>query len=643
MAETNITPEAGEEKLRAFTRATLRDLRVLEMMIERGLLERDPRLIGAEQEMFLVDESMRPAPVAMETLEGLESPPFTHELARFNLESTLPPVPFRGDCLRRLEESLRNAVDGANAAAREFGASVLLTGILPTLRLSDLGLHNMAPVARYEALNRALMRLRGGEFHLHIRGVDEYEGTHDTVMLEACNTSFQLHVQVTPGEFARLYNIAQLISAPLVAAAGNSPLLLGQRLWHETRVALFERTIDSRSSAQLARGQLPRVSLGDRWVRESALEVFRQEIARFPAILSMEVTEDPETCLEAGGAPALQALCLFNSTVWRWNRVCYGVFEGKPHLRIENRVLPAGPTVVDEVANAGLFYGLMTALTEECEDLEERLEFEHVAANFREAAVSGLRADFTWMDGKRIAASDLLLHHLIPLAREGLRGAGVDPTDTERCLGVVEERVASGQTGARWSLSSLEALAGSGPRESIHLGLTAAMLERQRRGEPVHRWTPANPRDAGDWRLRFRTVREIMTTDLITVRPEDVVELAASVMDWERIPHVPVEDADGRPVGLISARTFLRAMGDRPRGDVGESVPVEKMMDRDPAVISADTPILQAMEDLVGKDTECLLVVEGERLVGIVTAWDFVKIAAAALRDPSAGKGAGGG
>jgi CBS domain-containing protein len=635
MGDPNVTPESTDEHLRAFTKSTLSDLRVLEAMIARGMLDRETRLIGAEQEMFLVDDSMHPAPVGMEVLERLPSPPFTHELARFNLESSFPPLPFRGDCLRRMETVIRAGVEQVDRAAQALGATVLLTGVLPTLRRSDLGMHNMAPVARYAELNRALMTPRGGEFHLHIRGIDEYEGTHDSVMLEACNTSFQLHLQVSPDEFARFYNIAQLISAPLVAAAGNSPLLLGQALWHETRVALFERTIDSRSEAQQARGQMARVSLGDRWVRESPLEIFRQEIARFPTILSKELTEDSEQCLSDGKTPKLDALCLFNSTVWLWNRVCYGVHEGQPHLRIENRVLPAGPTVLDEMANASLFFGLVTALAEQCRDLEERLDFKHVATNFREAAVRGLDAEFTWLDGRRLRASDLLLHELAPLAREGLRNADVDSSDIDRFLGVVEERVRSGQTGARWSLASLDCLAGSAPHESLHLSLTAVMRARQRTGEPVHRWALASPRDAGDWRLRFRTVREIMATDLITVRPEDVVELAASVMDWERIPHVPVEDGEGRPVGLISARTFLRAMHDRSDVKAQRAVPVKEMMDPNPPVISADAPILQAMEALVGKDTECLLVVEGERLVGIVTAWDFVKVAAAAIRTPS--------
>ncbi|MGB1278158.1 MAG: hypothetical protein ACPG77_20595, partial [Nannocystaceae bacterium] len=336
-----------EKQLKAFMRALLADMRALEVMLEQDRFEAGVRRIGAEQEMFLIDSGMNPAPVATDVLGVLNEPFLTTELARFNLEANLKPRVFGDSCLREMEEELCFYVERTREGARQFGADVLLSGTLPTLSKDDLALTNMTPMPRYHELNQIMCDLRRGAFHVVIKGVDELEMEHDNVMLEACNTSFQIHFQVRPEEFAKLYNLAQLVTAPVLAAAVNSPLLLGQRLWKETRVALFQRSLDTRSFAEHVRGHRPRVHFGDRWVRDSVLEIFREDIARFRLLIAGARDEDPLAVLERGEVPKLSALRLHAGTIYRWNRACYGISDGLPHLRIENRVLPAGPSIRD--------------------------------------------------------------------------------------------------------------------------------------------------------------------------------------------------------------------------------------------------------------------------------------------------------
>src|SRR6476469_8549310 len=253
MGEHNVEQKLDERKLQEFLQALLADLRALAFMLEEGRIESNVRRIGAEQEMFLVDRSLRPASLALEVLERANDSGLTTEIARFNLEANLTPLVLGGRCFRSMHEELTEVLNNTREAAAEFGVDILLTGILPTLRVSDLGLANLTPLPRYEELNRSVTALRGGPFSIHIKGLDELQLSHDNMMMESCNTSFQVHFQVNPSDFVTNYNIAQAITAPVLAAAVNSPLLFGHRLWHETRLALFQHSADARSRVELAR------------------------------------------------------------------------------------------------------------------------------------------------------------------------------------------------------------------------------------------------------------------------------------------------------------------------------------------------------------------------------------------------------
>ncbi len=617
----------GEEQFRNFTRALLEDLQALERMIDSGMIESGVRRIGAEQEMFLVDQAGRPAPRAVEVLDQIGDPRFTTELARFNLEANIDPIVFSHDCFRMMDDRLTGLVQWARRGARACGARVCLTGILPTLSLDDLSLDNMTPNPRYLALNREMSRLRGGEFRVDIKGLDELDTSHDNVMLESCNTSFQIHFQVGPEEFAKLYNLAQLVTAPVLAAAVNSPLLLGRRLWQETRIALFQQSVDSRSKTHQARGHPSRVSFGDRWVDRSIIEIYREDIARFRVLLATGIEEDSLQAVARSDIPPLSALRLHTGTVYRWNRACYGMHQGTAHLRIENRALPAGPTVVDEVANASFFFGLMAALADELEDVGSVMAFDDAKGNFIAAARHGLKAQFSWLNAETLTARDLILTRLLPKARDGLNRAGIAGPDIERYLGVVAERVESARTGAQWLLDSYAALSADATGDETFRTLTTATISRQLRGEPVSRWTAATLAESEGWRESFQTVGQFMTTDIFSVQPQDLVNLAASLMEWEHLRHVPVEDDEGKLVGLVSHRAFLRLVASGLLKSGAESVAVNTIMRTDLVTVTAETPTLQAIEKMRRHKVGCLPVVDGARLVGIVTERDFLRVA----------------
>jgi len=460
-----------------------------------------------------------------------------------------------------------------------------------------------------------------------IKGVDQLETSAKNVMLEACNTSFQIHFQVAPEEFARIYNLAQAVTAPVLAAAVNSPILLQKRLWQETRVALFQQSLDSRSQTQKRRGTRMRVNFGDAWVKDSVLEIYREDIARFRSILGTDLGESSLAMLERGEVPPLKALCTHNGTVYRWNRACYGVGGGKPHLRIEARALPSGPTPLDEIANAAFLFGLMAGIEKHHGDVTQVLLFDHVKENFVNAARYGLKAQFHWVGGEVLTAKDLILNRLLPQAADGLLQVGFSEEEVERYLGVLERRVASQRTGSQWALDSIDAMGGAGTPDSRCRALVHAMVEHQATGEPVHTWAPVTTVESGDWRDDFHNVSQIMVRDLFTVHPDDLVDLAASLMDWEHIRHVPVEDDQGNLVGLVTHRHLMRLLARGAGEETTSRVAVQDIMLRDVVTITPDTSVIDAVDLMRSRGVACLPVVSEGKLEGLVTEGDFLGVA----------------
>ena len=629
MEKYDVTRPGGES-LRAFRARLLDDLRAMEKMLEEGMFETGVRRIGAEQEMFLVDESGRPACAALEVLEATNDPHFTTELALFQLEFNLDPLVFGGDCFQTMEQQLKKFFSKAREAGQICGAEPVLTGILPSLRKSDMRLDNITPLPRYYALNESTQRLRGGgSRELRIKGLDEVTFVHDSVMLEACNASFQIHLQVAPDEFTRAYNAAQAYAGPTLAAATNSPMLFGRRLWQETRIALFQHAVETRDPTMEHRETPERVNFGKRWLKGSAVDLFREDITHFKTLLmppNMDGSEDPLAMIERGKTPGLGALCLQNGTIWRWNRPCYGITAGKPHFRIENRLLPSGPSIPDQVANAAFWLGLMHHAVQRQEDFGDLMDFESVKENFIAASRQGLKAQFSWIDGEIVPAQQLIEDELLPRAREGLSGAGVEASDAERYLGILGERVRSGKTGSGWMLRSMADMKNQGTASERHSALSRAIVTRQTKGGPVHEWPLAELGEAGGWQHHYVHVEQFMTTEIFTVHEEDSIDLVANLMRWEGIRHVMVENDEHRLVGLVSYRALLRLLAEkRSRGE--DLLPVSTIMKQDPISIAPETPTLEAIELMRTNGVACLPVVKKQRLVGVVTESDFMALA----------------
>lgn len=627
MGEKTVTTEYDESQMRSFTRSVLDDLLALEYLLSEGKVEEDVRRIGAEQEMFLVDSSLHPSPIVAEVMNDAKDGRLTTEIGKFNLEANLTPRSFSGSCLAEMEAELNGILDTVRNSAKKFSSSVVLTGILPTIQLSDLTEANLTPNPRYHEINRVVTQLHGEDRNIHIKGLDELHLTlHDT-FIEFSNTSFQVHLQVGAAEFAKYYNWAQAVAGPVLAPAVNSPVLLNHRLWHETRLALFQHATDTRSPIHRERNQTPRVNFGRRWVEKNILEVLHEDAVRFRILLTQAKKENSLDVIKRGGIPQLYSWRLHNGTIWRWNRPCYGVVNGKPGLRIEARYLPAGPSVEDEMANAAFFLGLMTALPEKYGDVTEIMPFDRAKTNFFSAARHGLNAQMVWIDGVSRRSGRLILEELLPLARSGLEDAAIDEADIDRLLGTLQSRVEHEMTGAQWMLASLAAMDKRAKANVRMRSVTAAMKANQEAGKPLHEWKLAGIPSRPDWIDNYRTVEQFMSTDLFTVRPEDVIDLAASLMYWKHVRHVPVENDSGELVGILSHRDLLELIASG-GCEKGKEIAVRDIMRTNLITITPDTSSLKALQTMRDGGIGCLPVVKGKLLVGLITAYDYLTVSA---------------
>lgn len=618
MGEQSISTFTTQEKRADFIQHLLNDIEALEQMLANGLIEQGITRIGAEQEFCLLNENWRPASANLELLDHLQDPHFTTELARYNLEINLDPFTLKGGCFSQMEKQLRKLLNMAEQEAHKKKIKVLLTGILPSISKYELEPEFMTPLPRYQALNNLMLEMRGSDFSLHIRGVDELSIVHDSVLFEACNTSFQTHLQIDPDDFVKAYNWAQAIAAPVMAIAANSPLLLGRELWHETRIALFQQSIDTRTSSLSLKDQLPRVGFGQQWASGTIADIFKDDIARHKIILSREIENNALQELKEGTTPKLKALSLHNSTIYRWNRPCYGTTNEKPHVRIEARYLPAGPTIQDEMANFAFWVGLMLGRPQEYDKLPELMDFREVKDNFIRAARTGKSSILSWK-GELISVRDLLQETLLPLAYKGLQEAGIDKADIERLLGIIEARTA-GQTGAQWCIRNYRKLRQQVKEDDALLSLTKVMYEKQQTDKAVHDWPdiasqPAVHRAADH-------IGHIMSTQLFTVNDNDLASLATSIMRWKNIHHVPVENSKKQLCGLLTW-THMKRFRERV-GIADDQRPVSEIMTRAVITVQPATPIQDAIRLMKRNEIGCLPVVVGQELVGIITIKDVL-------------------
>ncbi|WP_149561577.1 glutamate--cysteine ligase [Streptomyces cacaoi] len=477
------------EKLRAC-------LRALRLLLDGRRFDRPRNLMGLEIELNLADAGGQPMMTNTRVLEQIASRDFQTELGQFNLEVNIVPHALSGRVLDQLAEELRTGLAYADRQAREVNARIVMTGILPTLTADDLTSANLTVADRYTLLNDQIMASRGEEVRLDIEGAEHLVCTSESIAPEAACTSVQLHLQVTPGRFADVWNAAQAVSAVQIAMGANSPFLFGHELWRESRVPLFLQATDTRPPELSAQGVRPRTWFGERWI-DSAYDLFEENLRYFPALLPICEDEDPLDTLAAGGTPALGELALHNGTVYRWNRPVYGVMDGVPHLRVENRVLPAGPTVADVLANTAFYYGLVRALADEPRPVWSRMPFTDAARNFDAACRYGIDAELWWprtgrgQGRARVSAVRLVREELLPLAAAGLDAWGVEPSDRDRCLSVIEERCRRHVNGASWQVAAYHRARESGlDRGKALAAVTRGYVERADEGAPVHTWTP---------------------------------------------------------------------------------------------------------------------------------------------------------
>ena len=623
MGNQSVNKLSDPSEKRLFTRHVLNDIYALEALIQDGLIESGIQRIGAEQELALVDlNTWQPAVTNMEILDDLKHPNYTTEMARFNLEINLDPAVFEKSCFSDMENTLLDLLKLGEDSAKKFNTGFLLTGILPTILRDNLYFDHMTPNVRYEALNEVMKQLKGDDFELNISGIDELITHHPNILFEACNTSFQVHLQLEVDEFVDQYNWSQLISGPVLSMCSNSPLLLGKRLWHETRIALFQQSVDVRNAKNLRRVQQPRVTFGNQWLRNSILDLFKDNVSRYNLLFAADIEEDSLQIIKDGGIPQLNALRLHNGTVYKWNRPCYGVGGGKPHLRIENRYIPSGPTVQDEVANSAFWLGLMKGMPEEYKDLPNMMAFEEVRYNFYSAAQKGFNSHFNWF-GKVNTASSLVKNELLPLAIKGLEKMSVNGEDIGKYMGIIEGRIAKNQNGSKWiTVNFGELLKGSTPIEAS-VNMTKLLYKKQSSGKACHEWRDLNTYKS-DMQKDFREVGQIMETELYTVHEDELLDLVINVMNWQNIRHIPVENDQHELVGMIDTRALLSYFTQK---DLSADASVKEIMKKDFPSISKRVTTAEAVDIMAEKRVDALAVVDQKnRLIGIITESDIIQV-----------------
>jgi len=464
-------------------------LDVFARMLAEARFNPERRSFGLEIELNLTDDAGDPALINAAALDAIADPAFQTELGQFNVEINVPPRLLEGRVFSELEDDARASLNAAEERSRTVGAHMMIIGILPTVGPEQLRAEVFSANPRYALLNEQIFAARGEDLEISIAGVERLSTHADTIAPEAACTSVQLHQQVDPEAFAAYWNAAQAIAGVQVAVAANSPFFCGKELWRETRIAVFEQSTDTRPEELKVQGVRPRVWFGERWIT-SIFDLFEENVRYFPSLLPVCEDEDPVETLERGDVPRLGELRLHNGTIYRWNRPIYDVVRDQPHLRVENRVLPAGPTVVDILANAAFYYGLLRVLTEEDRPLWSQMSFSAAEENFHAGARGGIDARLYWPGVGEVPAAELVLRRLLPLAHEGLGRLGVDSGDADRLLGIIERRCVTLRNGAAWQSQMFHRLyddKGMDRPEALR-EMTRRYREYMHSNEPAHDW-----------------------------------------------------------------------------------------------------------------------------------------------------------
>ncbi|MGN6129263.1 MAG: glutamate--cysteine ligase [Nocardioidaceae bacterium] len=489
MGEEVAQQEFTREDRTRYREKVRRCLDVFARMLREARFDADAPMTGLEIELNLVDARGPPALKNTQALEQIADPDFQTELGQFNLEINVPPKRLEDRGFTEFEDEVRASLNAADARAVEVGAHLVMIGILPTLSGGHMGPSSLSANPRYQLLSDQILAARGEDIVIDISGPERLRTAADSIVPEAACTSTQLHLQVSPEDFPVYWNASQAVSGVQLALGANSPFLLGRELWRETRIPLFEQATDTRSEELKAQGVRPRVWFGERWIT-SIFDLYEENVRYFPALLPIVDDEDPVEVLEAGRTPKLAELRLHNGTIYRWNRPVYDVVDGLPHLRVENRVLPAGPTVADTMANAAFYYGLVRTLAAHERPLWSQMSFSAAEENFHLAAQHGIEANLYWPGLGQVSATELVLRRLLPMAHAGLDAWGVRSEERDRLLGIIEQRCLTGRNGASWFAERFHDRLSSS--EGDRLAALRSTLNDYRAhmhtNEPVHTW-----------------------------------------------------------------------------------------------------------------------------------------------------------
>ncbi len=616
MGDLNVTKLKTKKDRSNYIYHLLNDIKALDLMIEKGMIEDDVLRIGAEQEFCLVNNQFLPESKSLELLKDINDDHFTTEISNYNLEINLDALTLGNTCFSKLHKQLETLLEKAKKTALKKDIKIILTGILPSLSVNNASEQSMTNVERYSVLNNAIKGIRRQNFDIHIKGTDELNLLHDSVMLEGCNTSFQMHLQLNPKTFVDNYNWAQAISGPILSACTNSPLLFGKELWRETRIALFTQSVDTRANSYLLNEKQSRVSFGNTWQTGSITDIFKDNISRFRSFITTDFIKDSVDMLNNNETPGLKALALHNGTVYPWNRVCYGKIDGKPNLRIENRYIPSGPTLTDEIANMAFWVGVMLGKPKKYNNIHKQWDFKDVKSNFFNAARYGMATQFYW-NRSYISSYDLILNELLPMAYKGLYSVGIAPEDAERYLKIIRNRIET-NTGSEWLVRNYRRLLKNHKRFEAMQILTSKMYEKQEKGYPVSTWSKL----FDSYEIPFkkqRFVKHIMSSDIFSVEKKDSIGLVLNIMKWKKIHHMPVINSRRELIGLISwtdVKSYLENL--KQQNDA-----VNKIMKTDIITTDEYTPVQIAKELMDKNNIGSLPVMKQNKLVGLITRNDF--------------------
>ncbi|MBT3741310.1 MAG: CBS domain-containing protein [Polaribacter sp.] len=622
MGSHAVTAIKTQKNRKDFVHHLLNDIEALEYMIKNDLFENGIQRVGVEQELCIVDKDYRPSTNALEILNKINDIHYTTELALFNLEINLDPCELKDTCFSDIEKQLIALLEkGYKVAAETDNNKIILTGILPTLRKKDLIFKNVTPFKRYKTLNKVLKKIRGDDFKLHILGIDELILKHESILFEACNTSFQVHLQVSPEDIIDKYNWSQAIAGPMLSIMTNSPILLGKELWSETRIALFQQSIDLRNVSHISREQKPRVSFGNSWVKDSILELFTDDISRYPPLVFSKFEENSIETVKKGIMPKLKALNLHNGTLYKWNRLCYGVHENTAHLRIENRYIPSGPSVKDEIANALLWVGVMQGMPKKYQKIWKKMSFYDARGNFINAARTGINTYFNWFD-KGISAKKLLENILIPMAKEGLLKSKINESEINYYLGIIQKRIDTSTTGSKWIIRNKRKLREKVSKYESNVILTEHIYRNQISNKVISEWNSVDFYENKSDK-KYNKLYKIMSTSIFVVHENDLIKLALKIMEWKQINHIPVVNKRNKIVGVIEKKQLdeLDFSSKKVLNMVAKNI-----MNKDFDVAHPEMSYKKSKELIINTKNTCVAVITEDKLVGIFTKSDLERI-----------------